>query len=765
MSPFEVEASTSTPFNVIFYTSSNGSTINPYSYGGFGAQLISNEYIDGVGIMTFNGAVTSVGNAAFYNRTQLTSITLPEGVTSIGGDAFRNCSQLTSITISEGVTSIGSRAFENCPQLTSISIPEGVTCIDDYAFWRCSQLSVVTLPESVTSIGKSAFNDTNLKTLTIPKNVTNVGNNFVSSYSLQKLTVLPLIPPLADDNLFYGSATSFPVYVPYESINAYKTASGWKTTSSKFFGIGETRFYYTSSDGKIVTPSHPESFGPTLLSNEYVNGTGVMTFDGVVTRVGEYAFYNCSRLVSLEIPNSITTIEACAFYNCSSLACIEIPNSITTIGAKAFSLCSSLQSVTIPENVASIGSEAWSDCSGLASIIVRPTIPPAGGSRMFSNTNLCPIYIPAGSEEAYANADYWKQYLLRMRVEGSGSSLAYTSTDFSHDGEVIQLQNATVGRGINIIFMGDGFLDKDMTPGGKYEQKMNDAMEQFFAYEPYYSFRNRFNIFAVKVVSTNNIYDDENSERRLTYEQEGSRYFRTGVCTEYANNVPNPFNQPLKICAICNTDEHLGRSWCFWGTDGWACCVVYDDIGPVLNHEIGGHGFGLLWDEYVEKEETYTDGSSLDKNFADYGWGANVDWRSDPETVRWAHFLKDSRYSHEGLGVFEGGYLYQTGIYRATENSMMRYNDTPFNAPSREQIYKMIMKYSEGDDWVYNYEDFVIADERGRMEAAEELGPWRSPRRSAKMHSREEFHCPPITIDKTVKEVGIDKDGSIILVK
>jgi hypothetical protein len=96
---------------------------------------------------------------------------------------------------------------------------------------------------------------------------------------------------------------------------------------------------------------------------------------------------------------------------------------------------------------------------------------------------------------------------------------------------------------------------------------------------------------------------------------------------------------------------------------------------------------------------------------------------------------------------------------------MMRFNDTPFNAPSREQIYKFIMQYSEGDNWVYNYEEFVKADERGRMEAAEELGPWNSPRRNAKMQTREEFHCPPITIDKTVKAVGMDKDGHVIIVK
>ena len=90
--------------------------------------------------------------------------------------------------------------------------------------------------------------------------------------------------------------------------------------------------------------------------------------------------------------------------------------------------------------------------------------------------------------------------------------------------------------------------------------------------------------------------------------------------------------------------------------------------------------------------------------------GANVDWRNNEETVKWAHFLKDSRYAGENLGLFEGAYLYGKGAYRPTENSMMRFNNAPFNAPSRERIYQVIMEMSEGDQWKYDYEDFVSYD-------------------------------------------------------
>ena len=609
MSSFELEGRQ--PNNVIYYTSSDGNIIYPYKKASFGANIISNKYADGQGVITFDNDVTSIGNLAFTDQWELVAVSIPNSVESIGTSAFSNCPQLASVTLSNRVLTIDNYAFDNCPSLTEVILPDSIIGMGSCVFRNCTSLTTITLPQHLTSLGT-------------------------------------------------------------------------------------------------------------------------------------YSFCGCTSLTSFLIPDSLSVIPELMCYGCVSLSSITIPNKVTEVGYEAFY-----------------------NCTSLTTIDVKPVVPPTGNKDMFTNTNLCPIYIPSGSEEAYAIADYWREYALRMRVEGDDTPIVYCSADYSKDGEVIQLQQATVGRGVNIIFLGDGFLDLDMGEGGKYEQKMNEAMEQFFAYEPYYSFRNRFNIYAVKVVSKNDIYGDERSNRRLTYEEGDRIFFRTEVCDDYAQRVPNPNNQPLKICTICNTSTRVGRSWCMWGSDGWASCIVFDAIGTVLNHEIGGHGFAYLLDEYVEKTEPYNPewGSSLDELYNLYGEGANVDWRSNPEKVRWAHFLKDPRYSHEGLGVFEGGYLYPSGIYRATENSMMRYNDAAFNAPSREQIYKCIMKYSEGDDWVYDYEVFAKADERGRIEAAEVLGSWKGPQRRDMPQKVEELDCPPFFIDRTVKEVGMDKNGEIIIVQ
>lgn len=282
----------------------------------------------------------------------------------------------------------------------------------------------------------------------------------------------------------------------------------------------------------------------------------------------------------------------------------------------------------------------------------------------------------------------------------------YTSTDYSRDGETFILQKALIGKGIDLVFMGEAFVDKDMGDGGKYEQKMKEAMEQFFAFEPYKTFRNRFNVYGVKVVSPNAEFTSI-AKHRINESDE--------VCVEYARKVSgsDPERAPM-VSVIYNVDEGIaGRSYTVLGIDGFVSYNM-EGVNAVLNHEAGGHGFAKLDDEYVESgyenQTLPSEGrEELDYMWQSWGWNANVDWRNDEATIRWAHFLQDDRYRNE-VGVYEGAHYYGFGAYRSTENSMMRYNDTPFNAPSREQIYKTIMRMSEGEAWTYDYEEFVKYD-------------------------------------------------------
>ena len=207
--------------------------------------------------------------------------------------------------------------------------------------------------------------------------------------------------------------------------------------------------WYTSSDGKIVKPYSGQyndyadaltTFGANIVSNNYKDGKGVITFDGNVTTIGNYAFKscdsltsviigdsvktignnafnNCSSLTSVTIPDSVTTIGDYAFYGCDSLTSVTIPDSATTIGGGAFEDCDSLTSVTIGDSVTTIGVEAFAYCDSLTSVYCKATTPPSMGDYVFYNTNIQAIYVPTGSVEAYKAASYWSYYYAD-KIEG-----------------------------------------------------------------------------------------------------------------------------------------------------------------------------------------------------------------------------------------------------------------------------------------------------------------------------------------------------------
>ncbi len=106
---------------------------------------------------TIPQGIQSIGYAAFYDCSSLTSVTIPDSVTSIGDWAFYYCDSLTSVTIPDSVTSIGDYAFSWCYSLPIVTIPDSVTSIGDFAFSNCYSLTSVTIPDSVTSIGDDAF--------------------------------------------------------------------------------------------------------------------------------------------------------------------------------------------------------------------------------------------------------------------------------------------------------------------------------------------------------------------------------------------------------------------------------------------------------------------------------------------------------------------------------------------------------------------------------------------------------------------------------
>lgn len=321
----------------------------------------------------------------------------------------------------------------------------------------------------------------------------------------------------------------------------------------------------------------------------------------------------------------------------------------------------------------------------------------------------------------------------------------YESTDYSMNGTWKKLQAATIdGQGLNIVFLGDAYTDH-LIANGTYDNDMTRAMEHFFEVEPYASMREMFNCYQVYAVSKNNNYNEGSSTAfqcefgagtRITGHNDKVRMYAQKVTEikngnwgaywytyiddeEYIHYSDIPGG--MLCVVILNSTRYAGT--CSISTDGTAVayCPLHerdDWFAEVIHHEAGGHGFARLADEYDGSYSTLTD--TRRENlllYKEYGFYQNVDITNDPDTILWSKFLTDSRYSGE-TGIFEGAYLCNTGVWRPSENSIMRYNTGGFNAPSREIIYRRAMELSKGSSYTYDFEDFAAFDAKNRKNNA-----------------------------------------------
>ncbi len=280
--------------------------------------------------------VKSIGDEAFSNCSELTSVDIPEGVTSIGSNAFNACVGITSLTIPSTVTSIGDAAFCWCSGLTSINIPDGVTSLGTWTFIGCSSLANITFPLSLTSIGYEAFAGCGLTNITIPESVTSVGdfafrncgeltsvailsNVLLGTFAFQYCSNLTSVTVVPGTALGHGS---------FSDCNSLETINVLVTDYASFCsrsGGGDFPIRLIDSTGNEIT--------------EFLIPEGVTSINGS-------AFYNCTGLTSVIISEGVTSIGGNAFHNCSSLTTIAIPSSVASIDDGAITNCESLEVVT-----------------------------------------------------------------------------------------------------------------------------------------------------------------------------------------------------------------------------------------------------------------------------------------------------------------------------------------------------------------------------------------------------------------------------------
>ena len=198
-------------------------------------EITNSAFKDCHGLISINipNSVTQIGNSCFDNCSNLSSINLSNNLMSISSFCFNMCSNLSSINIPNSVTLIGSNSFQACTSLTSINIPSGVASIGEYCFNGCTSLTSINIPSGVTRINQQCFANTKIPSIDIPSGVTRIdANAFKNCNSLMSITCRNTTPPTIQSNTFLNVPATCAIYVPAESVEAYKTAQYWSARAN-----------------------------------------------------------------------------------------------------------------------------------------------------------------------------------------------------------------------------------------------------------------------------------------------------------------------------------------------------------------------------------------------------------------------------------------------------------------------------------------------------------------------------------------------------
>ncbi len=349
-----------------------------------------------------------------------------------------------------------------------------------------------------------------------------------------------------------------------------------------------------------------------------------------------------------------------------------------------------------------------------------------------------------------SSMDYYNSFMFMTQTASgheplSGDKVFYYNVSFERqgvaqyykDGDVVMLNRATAGyTPLNIVIVGDGYQQKDLREGGKFEKSARSAMNSFFAIEPFKTFKDRFDVYMLTYASKDEGTDVTSSG--ITRDT----YF-SSVCAGGGNTLVTCDYQTVLnavtgrtglteanyglyrtiIILLVNTTEQSGTCWYSKqgrdssgkvgdGIKSYAIAMLAADTmgaSGLVKHEGGGHAFGRLADEYNwggSADAAKKQSLSNEQNNNGFYWNVSSTTGS---ASPWAHFI--GRPGYGDVGYFEGAWGCSAGLYRPTENSIMLNNQGNFNAPSREIIYKRIILQSEGPG-SYSFDRFLEYDKR-----------------------------------------------------
>ena len=797
------------PSNQIKYKVSNNTKLT-FAEDAFDRNIVSHTMTKSVGTITFDGPVTRVGARAFATSWLVRDVWLPNSVEYIGDDAFR-CSTMSTFHVPSNLESAGESIFNSCPinsftgrWATSdgrfillknghlvarakfgmpayVTLPKGTRRLSALLFQGDQDVKQVVIPEGVTTLYENTFAACHsLTSIYLPASLTQItGSSDAASQDAPITTCYELREFQGESPLIYDEHTLV-------SQNGALVSWVGRDEEECIIPEGVQKIAWAAFDSlpnlrSITFPKSLRNVGGLSGRPVFNHCSNLEFFYGDQTTEDGHGFVLgdfliqltpvCPSEYMLSEDEGIRTLEFNAFRGNPSIEILKLPNTVEF----AYPCFQDMPKLRILELSAGLKQfyrpDPFAGSMALEELRLRSTTPPEysetnGDKAKWGADNLV-IYVPFGSEEKYKAASGWSKYADRIRgYEVDYKPQYYTSSDYSHDGEVVTLQSATEGNGIDLVLMGDAFSDRQIEDG-TYDNVMHKMMEAFFSVEPYTTYRNLFNVSYVKVVSLTEGYTYGGQALEGKFGKGTRVEGNHNTVKQYATKaVPESKLSKTLIIVAMNSRRYAGTAHMFnynQGDYGNGLSIAYFPIGAtdeslrqLVHHEACGHGFAKLDDEYAYQDYGAAPSDYItarQRSFV-YGWWKNIDFTSDLSKIKWHYFIDDARYNYEHLGAFEGASTYWTGVWRPTENSIMRYNTGGFNAPSREAIWYRIHKLAYGDSWQYNYEDFVEYDAVNRRNGARYI----APPRIVELPDPSLIPDPPVVYDYALPREASDKD-------